>query len=305
MFEGAVIGQVFTGQVRISAPQLLQQRRPRNHEKQRKSLWRRPAFSKGNAMERGTEFTRTRFSVDTVRAAIQAVREVIGETKAEVVHESLKVDLPDGQWRFDDENEFYAAIPQGTGYGFIVDARSVRIQVTQFRRSAVVDVRAPTRAQVQRIFSPFDNRQGAEAVPADSPVVFVGHGRSPAWKDLRDHLRDQHDYRVECYESGARAGHSIRDILESMAAKSSFAVLVMTGEDMQESGTLRARQNVIHEAGLFQGRLGFSRAIILLEEGVEQFSNVQGVQYIPFAKDRIREAYGDVLATLRREFGGG
>lgn len=256
-------------------------------------------------MERGAEFTGTRFSVDTVRAAIQAVREVIAETEDEVIHQSLKVNLPDGQWRFDDENEFYAAVPHGTGYGFIIDARAVRIQVTQFRRSAVVDVRAPTRAYVQRIFSPFDSKQGAEAVPADAPVVFIGHGRSPAWKDLRDHLRDQHDYRVECYESGARAGHSIRDILESMADKSSFAVLVMTGEDVQESGTVRARQNVIHEAGLFQGRLGFSRAIILLEEGVEQFSNVQGVQYIPFAKERIREAYGDVLATLRREFGGG
>lgn len=256
-------------------------------------------------MERSKEFTSTRFTVDTVRAAIQAIREVIGETDSKVVLESLRVDLPDGQWRFDDENEFYAAIPQGTGYAVIIDALTVRIQLTQFRRSAVVDVRAPTRAYVQRIFGPFDNRQGTEAVPVDSPVVFIGHGRSPVWKDLRDHLRDQHDYRVECYESGARAGHSIRDILESMAEKSSFALLVMTGEDLQDSGALRARQNVIHEAGLFQGRLGFSRAIILLEEGVEQFSNVQGVQYISFAPDRIRETYGDVLATLRREFGGG
>lgn len=254
-------------------------------------------------MERSAEFNRTRFSVDTVRAAIQAVRDVMLELNDEAIHESLRVNLPDGQWRFDDENEFYAAVPQGTGHAVIIDSRSVSIHLTQHRRSAVVEVRAPTRAYVQRIFSPFDNMQGAEAVPADSPVVFIGHGRSPAWKDLRDHLRDQHDYRVESYESGARAGHSIRDILESMAQKSSFALLVMTGEDLQDSGALRARQNVIHEAGIFQGRLGFSRAIILLEEGVEQFSNVQGVQYIAFAKDRIRETYGDVLATLRREFG--
>jgi predicted nucleotide-binding protein len=34
--------------------------------------------------------------------------------------------------------------------------------------------------------------------------------------------------------------------------------------------------NVIHEAGLFQGRLGFERAIILLEDGCEEFSNIQG-----------------------------
>ncbi len=87
-----------------------------------------------------------------------------------------------------------------------------------------------------------------------------------------------------------------------MVAKSSFAVLIMTGEDEQADGERRARQNVIHEAGLFQGRLGFARAILLLEEGVEEFSNVQGVQYIRFSKGNIKETFGEVLATLRREF---
>ena len=106
----------------------------------------------------------------------------------------------------------------------------------------------------------------------------------------------------EAYETGARAGHSIRDILEEMVSKSSFALLVFTGEDDQVSGSVRPRQNVIHEAGLFQGSLGFSRAIILLEEGVEEFSNVQGVQYIGFSKENIKEVFGEVLATIRREF---
>ena len=50
-----------------------------------------------------------------------------------------------------------------------------------------------------------------------------------------------------------------------------MAFLVMTAEDEQPDGTLRARDNVIHEAGLFQDRLGFKRAIILLEEGCEEF----------------------------------
>jgi predicted nucleotide-binding protein len=35
--------------------------------------------------------------------------------------------------------------------------------------------------------------------------------------------------------------------------------------------------NVVHEAGLFQGRLGFTRAIIMLEEGCEEFSNIEGL----------------------------
>lgn len=51
-----------------------------------------------------------------------------------------------------------------------------------------------------------------------------------------------------------------------MLDESSFALLVMTGEDKTKAGKFRARQNVVHEAGLFQGQLGFSRAIILREK---------------------------------------
>jgi predicted nucleotide-binding protein len=77
----------------------------------------------------------------------------------------------------------------------------------------------------------------------------------------------------------------------------------MTAEDETVEGEFRARQNVVHEIGLFQGKLGFSRAIVLVEDGVELFSNLQGVQQIRYSKGNIRETYGDVLATLRREFG--
>lgn len=255
-------------------------------------------------MERSREFHGVKFSIDTIRSSMNDFRQVVSELGEQVIDHTLRVSLPDGQWTFDNESEFLSALHQGGSYSLYMNSQSVRFRVNQFRRFALVEVRSGSRQHIQRIFSAFDMNQGADAVPSDSPVVFIGHGRSGEWRDLRDHLRDQHDYRIECYESGSRAGHSIRDILESMIEKSSFALLVMTGEDMQASGDFRARQNVIHEAGLFQGRLGFARAIILLEEGVEQFSNVQGVQYIPFSKGRIREAYGDVLAVLRREFGG-
>jgi len=131
--------------------------------------------------------------------------------------------------------------------------------------------------------------------------IFIGHGRSDAWQQLANHLRDKHDLDVIAYESGARAGHSIRDILEEMLDNSSMAFLVHTGEDETADGQLRARQNVVHETGLFQGRLGFPKAVVLLEEGVEDFSNLAGVQYIPFIKGHINGIFGEVLATIRRE----
>ncbi|MBW2342790.1 MAG: hypothetical protein JRF53_02030 [Deltaproteobacteria bacterium] len=53
---------------------------------------------------------------------------------------------------------------------------------------------------------------------------------------------------------------------------------------------------------MFQGRLGFRKAVILLEKGTEEFSNIEGLQQIRFSKGAILETYGEVLATIKREF---
>jgi predicted nucleotide-binding protein len=86
-----------------------------------------------------------------------------------------------------------------------------------------------------------------------------------------------------------------------MLIAASFAFLIMTGEDEHADGALHARENVIHEAGLFQGKLGFRRAIILLEEGCKNFSNIHGLTHIPFPKGRISAAFEEVRRTLHRE----
>ena len=67
-------------------------------------------------------------------------------------------------------------------------------------------------------------------------------------------------------------------------------------------GAFRARQNVVHEVGLFQGRLGFTRAIVISQEGTEVFSNIAGVHQLQF-RSKIQEIFGDALAVYRREFG--
>jgi predicted nucleotide-binding protein len=140
------------------------------------------------------------------------------------------------------------------------------------------------------------------APPPGSATVFIGHGHSPAWRELKAHLDEQVRYRVEAYQTGAREGHAIRDILESMPSKSSFAILVITAEDTWQEGASQTRENVVHDAGLFQGRLGFDRAILAIENGVEPFSHIQGMQQLQFGRGDICEICGDVLATLRREF---
>jgi predicted nucleotide-binding protein len=89
--------------------------------------------------------------------------------------------------------------------------------------------------------------------------------------------------------------------LSEMMNQACFALLVMTAEDEQIDGKLIARQNVIHEVGLFQGRLGFERAIILLEEGCEEFSNINGLCQIRFPKGKISSSFEEIRLVLERE----
>ena len=85
---------------------------------------------------------------------------------------------------------------------------------------------------------------------------------------MKDHLQDKHSFDVETYEIGARGDLTVKEVLETMVNNSSIAFLVLTGEDLDSEGRVHARENVIHELGLFQGKIGFNRAIALKEEGV-------------------------------------
>jgi predicted nucleotide-binding protein len=77
--------------------------------------------------------------------------------------------------------------------------------------------------------------------------------------------------------------------------------LVLTAEDEHPDGSLHPRENVIHEAGLFQGKLGFERAIILREQGCAEFSNIHGLTQIPFPKNNISAIFEEVRRVLERE----
>ena len=108
---------------------------------------------------------------------------------------------------------------------------------------------------------------------------------------------------LECDEFNAEAvaGISTTERLQTLLDDAGFAFLVMTGEDAHADNSTHARENVIHETGLFQGKLGFKRAIILLEEGCAQFSNIHGLTYIGFPKEELTPAFEEIRRVLERE----
>lgn len=130
--------------------------------------------------------------------------------------------------------------------------------------------------------------------------VFIGHGRSPMWRELKDFIVDDLKLPYDEFDRVSVAGRTIVDRLNEMLEDAVFALLVLTAEDQQRGGETRARQNVIHEAGLFQGRLGFNRAILLVEEGVEEFSNSTGLVQIRFPPNHISAVFHDIRRVFEQ-----
>jgi hypothetical protein len=261
-------------------------------------------------MKKEKEYHMTCFTPEVIREAKTILECPLKQAKPY----SMDVRIGEEKWSHDSDDEFFADIRKKiVTYSYFLSADKYSMNVFYDGRDCTVIVGAPSRSEIESIFSCFEKGQlsckislselSEEGQGSGGPVIFIGHGRSRQWRDLKDHLHDQHGFEVQAYEVGARSGHAVRDVLEDMMDESSFALLVMTGEDRIQTGRLRARQNVVHELGLFQGRLGFGRAIILLEKGVQEFSNIYGINQIRFSQNHIKETFGDVLATINREFG--
>jgi predicted nucleotide-binding protein len=131
--------------------------------------------------------------------------------------------------------------------------------------------------------------------------VFIGHGRSPVWKDFKDFIQDKLRLPWDEFNRVPIAGITNIARLSQMLDDAAIAFIIMTAEDELADGKISARMNVIHEVGLFQGRLGFTKAIVLLEAGCEEFSNIQGLGQIRFPKGNIKAIFEDIRQVVERE----
>jgi len=174
-----------------------------------------------------------------------------------------------------------------------------RLESLFSREAALIDLASSSR-QARLYLEKRMKLQGLRSTHRDGKV-FIGHGKSPIWRDLKDLLQDRMALDVDEFNLQSAAGLTTKERLEEMLDSASFAFLIMTAEDQHADGTRHARENVIHEVGLFQGKLGFTRAIVLLEDGCAAFSNIQGVTQIRFPQGDIRAKSEEIRAVLERE----
>jgi predicted nucleotide-binding protein len=138
---------------------------------------------------------------------------------------------------------------------------------------------------------------------SESPArCFISHGRSPQWRELQAYL--EKDLNISTLELAQEPnkGRTILQKLNEEAEKCCYAIIIMTGEDRTDDGQIRARENVIHEIGYFQGKFGLSNVCLLHEEGVSIPSNIHGLVYIPFPPASINSAFGVLTRELKTCF---
>jgi predicted nucleotide-binding protein len=163
-----------------------------------------------------------------------------------------------------------------------------------------------SRNQVERLIRAIDqvfeiraNSELAAPAPKLDPRVFISHGRSEDWRKVQSFIeRDLHTPTLELAQEPSR-GRTILAKLDEESRRCTFAVIVMTGDDMNATGTPVARQNVVHEIGFLQARLGLSAVCLLHEEGTEIPSNIAGLVYVPFPKGTVDAAFGVLMRELQ------
>lgn len=130
--------------------------------------------------------------------------------------------------------------------------------------------------------------------------IFIVHGHDEALKyQLSDWLRKIGVEPIILHEQANGGTSSILDKLERYSDVD-CAIALFTADDVgSEKGKElqpRARQNVVFEAGMFLGKLGKKRVIVLYEEGIESPGDLGGCVYIPADK------YDGWKEKLRLEF---
>lgn len=133
--------------------------------------------------------------------------------------------------------------------------------------------------------------------------IFLSHGRSEEWRSVQSFIEKDLDLKTMELSQQVNAGRVVIQKLHEESAGCDYAVIIMTGDDAVSDGEKRARENVMHEIGFFQGKFGLNAIVLLHEEGVNIPSNLSGIVYISFPSKCIKASFSELQRELRAFYG--
>ena len=135
-------------------------------------------------------------------------------------------------------------------------------------------------------------------------TIFISHGHDEFVKLKVKDILVSNGYKAHLFEDERRKHGliTVPAVIKEAIERCGSAILILSNDDLMSDQRTRARQNVIHELGYCQAYFG-DRVLILVEQGVEQPSNLQGLLTSSFSYDgkrvRINEkAIVDFLKIL-------
>lgn len=257
-------------------------------------------------MEKLERFKNTLFSVESLEEAL----DVFGElSKCELQTGNLVIYREFEDWDYDTLEDFFWDYKRGfNGVLFSIyfgKEHEISYRVSGAHYMSEVRIKSPNRDDIDKVSSVFKKYMPMCNIyelqkKMRKPTIFIGHGRSVLWRDLKDHLHDKHMFEIQAYETDDKSSGYIFENVENMIKKASFAILILTNEDEMADGIFRSRQNVIHELGFSQAKIGRKNTLVVVEESVDWPSNIQGIDHFYFSKGNIREVFGDIVSALEK-----
>jgi sugar/nucleoside kinase (ribokinase family) len=237
------------------------------------------------------------------------------------------VKRPTGIWSYRRQNgatagNFYAQVPlpieeveDATGAGDVFAAgllivlTSDRLQIElgsllgmRLARHKLRYVGSSGHAQFAEVTKDFISRLDTERRTGLLPKgVFIAHGANPEWMAVQRFIEERFELPVYSFESGSWVGRQVTEALADYMERCSFAICVLTAEDFTGDGRRLARQNVVHEVGLFQGRHGFDRVLVLAENGCDFVPQAAKPYTIWFPHNSIEQTFYHLTEMIRSQ----
>lgn len=173
----------------------------------------------------------------------------------------------------------------------------VGLALSRYKRSGALTT-APLVPSLDRGFLLFPGLTNVAKVPP--PGVFLAHGSSSEWTKVHDFLTK--DCRLAVRSADALQGGPDRDVpaITGHVDGCGFAVCILV-DDEGRSDVTAANQRVLQLAGLFQGRYGFERVAMVVEEGCDVLSNVAGIVRLDYPRGDIGRVFWQMRQMLHRE----
>jgi hypothetical protein len=129
--------------------------------------------------------------------------------------------------------------------------------------------------------------------------VFIAHNDDAQWDVVHRFLEQECGVAVYSLSLDV-PGEELADQMRRYLSRCGFAVCVLSASS-GAGADRHADHSVVHQAGILQGRYGFARVAMLVEEGCEMFSNVAGLIRFDFRAGHVETTFWQLERMLRRE----